>query len=231
MFRKYKNELLNKQSHQSRRNRVIDIDRDMHLNFAKWIKQKVETNELDELTDDLQCLAQGPFEKVVKYTAYNVNGFKFRTTKRELDLKTQYSGVYVAAETTSYASSCDSNPRTRTVAYYGNLIEVMELNNYEVFKVVLFKCKWADTHTKRGYKIDAYCHHMVNFLCLLHTGDNEEDVPYILAFQTKMVYYVQDPSETDWKIAFHIQPREIYDMGDSEQLNDEFGTHNSTNAS
>ncbi|XP_018484525.1 uncharacterized protein LOC108855255 isoform X1 [Raphanus sativus] len=213
--KKYKNELLAEQSHQSKRNRAIDIDREMHLNFAKWIKKKVEMNELEEITDDLRCLALGPSKKVVKYTAYNVNGFKFRTVEREAELKTQNSGVYVAAETMSYASARDCNPRTGTVAYYGNLIEVIELNYYEVFKVVLFKCKWADTRTERGYKIDVYGHHRVNFSRLLHSGDNEEDEPYILASQVRMVYYVNDPSEKEWKIAVHVQPRDLYDMGDS----------------
>ncbi|CAH2035725.1 unnamed protein product, partial [Thlaspi arvense] len=41
---KYKNELWMKPSHQSKRNRAIDIGREMHLNFAKWIKQQVEKN-------------------------------------------------------------------------------------------------------------------------------------------------------------------------------------------
>lgn len=223
LSRKYKHELLTKQSHQGRRNRSIDIDREVHLNFAKWIKQKVEIKELDGITDDLRCLALGPSEKVLKYTAYNVNGFKFRATEREANLKTQNSGVYVAAETMSYASSRDSNPRTGTVSYYGNLIEVMELNYYEVFKVVLFKCKWMDTRTERGYKQDVYGHHMVNFSRFLPT-EEEEDEPYILASQARMVYYVKDPSEVDWNIAVHVQPRDVYDMGDSndsEQLEDE----------
>lgn len=224
MSRKYKNELLTKQSHQSNRHRAIDIDREMHLDIANWLKQKVESNELDGITDDIRCLALGPSDKVLKYTAYNINGCKFRTTEREANLKTQNSDVYVAAETMSYASSCDPNPRTGIVPYYGNLTEVIELNYYEVFKVVLFKCTWADTRTERGYKKDTYGHHMVNFSRLLHTGDNAEDEPYILASQAKMVYYVKDPSELEWNIAIHMQPRDVYDMGDSngsEQLNDE----------
>lgn len=188
------------------------------------MKEKVELNELDGINDDLRCLALGPSEKVVKYTAYNVNGFKFRTTNRDADLKTQNNGVYVAAETMSYASSRDSNPRTGTVPYYGNLLEVIELNYYEVFKVVLFKCKWADTRTERGYKMDAYGHHIVSFSRLLHSGDNEEDEPYVLASEARMVYYVNDPCDVDLNIAIHVQPRDIYDMGDpsdSEQLDAE----------
>lgn len=70
----------------------------MHLNIANWLKQKVESNELDGITDDIRCLSLGPSDKVLKYTAYNINGCKFRTAEREANLKTQNSGVYVAAE-------------------------------------------------------------------------------------------------------------------------------------
>jgi len=87
LSRKYKSELWSKPFRQSKRSRAIDIDREMHLNFAKWIKHKVEVNELDGITDDLRCLALGPSDKVVKYTAYNVNGLKFRTIERDTDLK------------------------------------------------------------------------------------------------------------------------------------------------
>lgn len=65
------------------------------------------------------------------------------------------------------------------------------------FKVVLFKCNWADTRIERGYKIDGYGHHMVKFSHLLHFGDKKEDEPYILASHAKMVYCVKDSDELE----------------------------------
>lgn len=186
----------------------------MHLNFGKWLKDRVEKNDVEGVTDDIRCLALGPSEKVVKYSSYNINGYKFRASGRDDGLKTQNSGVYVNANTVSYASSRDQNPKAGDAAYYGKLVEVIELNYYEIFRVVLFKCKWADTRSSRGYKHDAYGHNMVNFDRLLHTGDEEEDEPYVLASQAKMVYYVEDPCEQGWNIAVHVQPRDLYDMGD-----------------
>ncbi|XP_019089821.1 PREDICTED: uncharacterized protein LOC104732468 [Camelina sativa] len=212
---RYKNELVSRISGQSRRNRAIDIDREIHLNFAKWMREKVEENDIDGIDDDLRCLAIGPSDKVVKYTTYNVNDFKFRTIERDADLKTQNSGVYVAAETMSYASSRDLNPIAGDVVYYGKLVEVMKLNFYETFKVVLFKCKWVDSRTERGYKIDAYGHHMVNFSRLLHSGENFEDEPYVLASQARLVYYVKQLGESEWDFAVHVQLRDVYDMGDA----------------
>ncbi|KAL0684262.1 hypothetical protein Bca4012_051110 [Brassica carinata] len=149
----------------------------------EWIKQKVQNNEIDGITDDLRCLAMGPSEKILKYTTYNVNGFKFRATEREANLKTQNSGVYMAAETMSYASSRDSNPRTGTVTYYGNLIENEVISRMRM---------------------------------VISPTEEEGDEPYILASQAKMVYYVKDPSEVEWNIAVHVQPRDVYDMGDSD---------------
>lgn len=125
---------------------------------------------------DYCCLAYGPSDKVLKFSAYNINGFKFRTLERDHDLKNQNSGVYVSAETMSYASTRDLNPRAGNVSNYGKLIEI-ELNYYDSFRVVLFKCKWTDTRDARGYKKDDLGHTLVNFSRLIHTGNGEEDEP------------------------------------------------------
>lgn len=52
----------------------------------------------------------------------------------------------------------------------------MELNYYEVFKVVLFKCKWVDIRIEREYKMDVYGYYMVNFLRFLFIGDEEVEL-------------------------------------------------------
>ena len=46
---------------------------------------------------------------------------------------------------------------------------IIELNYYGQFKVVLFKCKWADTTRDRGYKKDQWNFNCVNFDRLIHT--------------------------------------------------------------
>ncbi|CAE5960003.1 unnamed protein product [Arabidopsis arenosa] len=148
------------------------------------------------------------------FSKYNINGFKFRIIERDQDLKTQNSGIFVSAETISYASSRDINPRSGNVSYYGKLTEILELNYYDSFRVVLFKCKWVDTRDARGFKKDQFGHSMVNFSRLIHTGSGEEDEPYVLASQARLVYYVEDPQEKDWSVVVHVQPRDLYDMED-----------------
>ncbi|XP_024016173.1 uncharacterized protein LOC112089662 isoform X5 [Eutrema salsugineum] len=210
----FKSELRRSQLRRQKRGTVIDIDRHVHLHFSQWLKQKVENNSLNGISADIQCLAQGPSDKFLKFSAYNINGFKFRTIGRDQELRTQNSGIFVSAETISYASSRDFNPRGGDVSYYGKLTEILELNYYDSFRVVLFKCKWVDTYDARGYKKDEFGHTMVNFSRLIHSGNGEEDEPYVLASQARLVYYVEDPQEKGWNVVVHVQPRDLYDMGD-----------------
>lgn len=94
------------------------------------------------------------------------------------------------------------------------LTEIIELHYYDSFRVVLFKCQWADTRDVRGYKKDDLGHTMVNFSRLIHTGNSEEDEPYVLASQARLVYYVEDLKEKGWSVVVHVKPRDLYDMGD-----------------
>lgn len=104
LCRRFKNELRRSQLRRRRRGNNINIDRHVHLHFGKWLKERIGKNELHGLSSDIHCLAQGPSDKVLKFNAFNINGFKFRTLQRDQDLKTQNSGVFVSAETISYAS-------------------------------------------------------------------------------------------------------------------------------
>lgn len=192
---------------------MIDIDRHVHLHFSQWLKQNVEKS-FDGISADIRCLAPGPSDKVLKFSAYNINGFKFRVIERDQDLKTQNCGVFVSAETISYSSSRDHNPRAGDVSYYGKLTEILELNYYDSFRVVLFKCKWADTRDARGYRKDEFGHTLVNFSRTIHSGNGEEDEPYVLASQARLVYFVEDPLDEGWNVVVHVQPRDLYDMGD-----------------
>lgn len=220
MSRRFKSELRRSQLRRRKRSNVIDIDRHVHLYFGKWLKERVEKNEINNISDDIRCLAQGLSEKVLKFSAFNINGFKFRTIERDQELKTQNSGVFVLAETISYASSSDTNPRAGDVSYYGKLVEIVELNYYDSFRVILFKCIWADTRDGKGYKKDDFGHEVVNLCRPIHSGDGEEDEPYMLASQARLVYYVEDPQEEGWSVVVRVQPRDFYDMGDQDVSSD-----------
>ncbi|XP_057761056.1 uncharacterized protein LOC130981482 [Arachis stenosperma] len=141
-------------------------------------------------SNELQWLACGSRAQASRYQAYNVNGFKFRTMSREEGMKTQNSGVYVTSDTRSYASKRDANVAVGGVSYYGRLVDIIELNYSGQFTVVLFKCLWADTTLGRGIRQDVLGHTCVNFANPIHTGDREDDEPYILASEARLVFYV-----------------------------------------
>ncbi|KAH0743977.1 hypothetical protein KY290_031970 [Solanum tuberosum] len=138
------------------------------------------------VSDDLKFLANGPAPHARRFTIFNINGIKFRTTSREHELKTQNNGVFLTSSTTCIASSSDGNLRLADLPYYEKLEDIIELNYY------------------------------VNFSQLIHIGDREEHDPFIEASQAQMVYYVEDELDKGWNTVVHFKPRDFYDMGEGE---------------
>ncbi|CAI8588911.1 unnamed protein product [Vicia faba] len=187
---------------------------------ATEIDKKIRNN-LDNIhgpdKDVLISLAHGPFDKVKRFTAFNVNGFKFRTLERDNLLKTQNSGVFGMFGTRSYSSNSDTQMRFGGVPYYGRLIDIIVLS-YDGFTVPMFKCEWANTINPRGIKIDKLGFTSINFARLLHTSEHEDNEPYIQASEAHMVFYVDDESEQGWSIHVHLKPRDLYDMGENDEI-------------
>ncbi|KAL4344463.1 hypothetical protein AHAS_Ahas11G0180900 [Arachis hypogaea] len=75
----------------------------------------------------------------------------------------------------------DNRVAVGSVPYYEKIMDIIELNYSCHFRVVLFKCVWADTTTSRGIKQDHLGITRVSFSRPIHTSDREEDEPYILA--------------------------------------------------
>ena len=69
------------------------------------------------------------------------------------------------------------------VPYYGQLIDIVELQYNEGNKVVLFKCNWYDvSHEGIGYKRDRHRTTIVNTSRKLKTVE-----PFVLACQATQV--------------------------------------------
>ncbi|KAL4315184.1 hypothetical protein AHAS_Ahas15G0159700 [Arachis hypogaea] len=136
------------------------------------------------------------------------------TMSREEGMKTQNSEVYVTSDTRSYASKRDTNVAVGGVLYYGRLVDIIELNYNGQFTLVLFKCLWANTTSSRSIRKDVLSHTCVNFATPIHTSDREDDEPYILAFEARLVFYVEDEVENGWSVVVHVKPRDLFDMGE-----------------
>jgi len=61
-----------------------------------------------------------------RYFAYNTNGYKFRTVRRDEGLQTQNNGVFLTSNTTCVTSNNDENLRLTNLPYYGKLEDIID---------------------------------------------------------------------------------------------------------
>ncbi|KAK5811903.1 hypothetical protein PVK06_027288 [Gossypium arboreum] len=108
------------------------------------------------VNDEVKWLSQGPNRVVKRYSGFIMNGFRFHTKYHERLRRTQNCGVVVNSLITSSASARDSNPVEGKVEYYRLLTDIIELDYYGKWKVILFRCDWADANTARGIKNDQF---------------------------------------------------------------------------
>ncbi|KAL6551372.1 hypothetical protein OROMI_021860 [Orobanche minor] len=150
--------------------------------FWKWLKEVVPKRGY--ISRDLEVLSLGPNRRARKFAGYVINGYRFHTKSRDSQCTTQNSGIFLTAITTSFASAKDQNPIVGNVNYYGSIEEIIELDYWGSFTVVLFKCCWYQEEN------DNYGLTKVNFSRLCHKSD-----PYVLASQVRQIFYVGDPTE------------------------------------
>ncbi|XP_060210294.1 uncharacterized protein LOC132637179 [Lycium barbarum] len=166
--------------------------------FSNWFEKKVENVEVP---DYLRGLAQGPNSVAKRYTAYFINGYRFHTKTRDAPRKTQNSGVTLSATTDSFASARDQNPIDGEVIYYGVIQDIIEIDYYGHFSVVLFRCDWFPN------EVDEYGLTRVYFNRLCSSNN-----PYVLASQVHQVFYVEDPVEKEVYYARNKVPVDLYDL-------------------
>ncbi|KAK5819516.1 hypothetical protein PVK06_024521 [Gossypium arboreum] len=118
----------------------------IQLNHYVWSGKNVN--------DKVKWLFQCPNRVVKRYSAFLINGFRFHTKYRERLRRTQNCGIVVNSSITSYASARDSNLVEGNMEYYVLLTDIIELDYYGKWKLVLFQCDWADVNTARRIKKD-----------------------------------------------------------------------------
>ncbi|OMO86779.1 hypothetical protein CCACVL1_09462 [Corchorus capsularis] len=188
--------------------------------FYEWFKTHV--NQLHDegsqmVNDELWNLAKGPDIRVHRHMSFLINGWRFNTKDRDLQLKTQNSGIFVKGDVN--AGNLD---------YFGVLTDIIQLYYQGQNTVILFKADWWDVHHKSGFKIDKFGFPMVNVTRKLKTNE-----PYVLASQAGQVYYVKDIKEPNWQVVVKTKPRDLYDLPKNDepcQENEDFGftPHEST---
>lgn len=147
----------------------------------------------NDVSENLRWLSNGPAPYVNKYSAYDINGFHFKTKERDCSRATQNSGVTLIASTMQVASAKDLNPYTDDMAYYGIVDEIWDIDYY-TFRVAVFRCDWVDT-TGGLISKDSSGFTLVDLKRLGHRSE-----PFILASQARQVFYVSDPSNQKWSV-------------------------------
>ncbi|KAL0007409.1 hypothetical protein SO802_008911 [Lithocarpus litseifolius] len=178
--------------------------------FCSWLRRHVVTmTDADRarLSDTIITLSRWPYETVKRMKHYVINGLKFRCVDDEAHRKTQNCGVSVVTE--------------GGVTYYGVLTDIIELNYSDRIRHVLFKCRWVDVHSIRGYKVDEFGFPMVNLTRLIHRGDKMTDEPFVLASEASQVFYVADKREKDWYVVVKTKARDVFDAGTGPQRDDD----------
>ncbi|KAH0632935.1 hypothetical protein KY284_035721 [Solanum tuberosum] len=174
-------------------------------NFSQWFETRALQEDVPYL---IKQLSRGPNSVAKRYSGYLINGYRFHVRQRDARRKTQNSGVTLVASTTSFASSKDKNPIAADLTYYGRIVDIVELDYYGHFKVVLFKCDWYEVEN------DTYGLTYVNF-----NKRCSQEEPFVLGSQVHQCFYVQDPYDQDRHYVMKTVPRDLFNMGDQVESN------------
>ncbi|KAL3849603.1 hypothetical protein ACJIZ3_011485 [Penstemon smallii] len=177
-----------------------NVDERHDIQFPTWFKKRVEELHVEGLaSEELLSLANGPDTRVKLYSGCNVNGFRFHTKDRGSNKKTQNSGVVVEGE-----------HHKNIIDFYGVLKDIIEVDYLRGGKrVLIFRCDWWSLKKSLGIWKDRDSNITSVNVCKTWY----EDQPFVLAYQVRQVYYVQDLKlGKNWRVVEKIQPRGSYDV-------------------
>nr|GEV77319.1 hypothetical protein [Tanacetum cinerariifolium] len=175
-----------------------------------WVKRELTISK-ESVSKTVRWISYGPRATVVKYNAYNINGYTFR--KKCHDGKVyQNSGVSVEAIDLHISKKVKT---TRQAFYYEVLQEIWVLD-YHFRQIPLFKCNWVN-HRAGGVKRDTLGYTLVILNNLGHKVD-----PFILSSQARQVFYVKDQIDKKLSIVFKTPPKNYKDTYD--EIDEEFST-------
>jgi len=151
--------------------------------FMPWFKDEVlkDSTTLETLT----WLAAGLKFDVISFM-YEVNNCIFYMKSMNEKSTVQNFGVTLEVESMQFSTSKDTNHVLGSMAYYGFIEEIWEVD-YTKFSFLVFKCKWVGN--KSGVKIDESGFALVDFRKIGY-----RDEPFIMVQQESQVFYVKDPT-------------------------------------
>ncbi|GJU24243.1 putative transposase-associated domain-containing protein [Tanacetum coccineum] len=193
---------------------IAFLENEHSKSFAKWLRKEVERElaiSKESVSETVRWISYGPRATVVKYDAYNINGYTFRTKCHDGKVY-QNSGVSVEAIDLYISKEVAT---TRQAFYYGVLQEIWVLD-YRFRQIPLFKCDWVN-HRAGGVKRDNLGYTLVDLNNLGHKVDL-----FILASQARQVFYVKDQIDKKLSVVFKTPPKNYKDTYD--EVGEEFST-------
>lgn len=148
----------------------------------------------------------------MKYTAYNINGYTFRTKCSDGRVY-QNSGVSVETEDIHISKEVAT---TRRTFYYGVLQEIWVLD-YRFRQLPLFKCDWVNRKDGAVQRDTNLGYTLVDLNNVGHKVD-----PFVLASQARQVFYVKDQLTRNLSIVLKAPPKNYRDTYD--EIDEEFST-------
>ena len=147
------------------------------------------------MSAELQQVVNGFAYRVKSFAAYDVNGYRFHTTRHEQsrpNRRTTNTGVFTLGDD--------------GIEYYGRVKEIYELTFHgsKTMKLVIFKCHWFDPQDVRRTP-------NLGLLEIQQSSVYAGDDFYIVAQQATQVYYLSYPCQTDdrlkgWDVVYKVSP-------------------------
>lgn len=160
------------------------------------------------MTPELRQVANGCAYRVMSYSGYDVNGYRFHTRRHEQsrpNRRTTNSGV---------CTTTDDG-----VEYFGIIEEIYELSFHgcKPLKPVIFKCHWFDPEEVRRTP-------NVGLVEIRRSSVYSGDDVYIVAQQATQVYYLSYPCKTDqrlvgWDVVYKVSPHGKLPVPNNEDYN------------
>jgi hypothetical protein len=143
---------------------------------------------------------------VRSYGRYDINGFRFRSTK--------FESTHPLVATTNTGVVCTTkDDRERRINYYGIVKDILvyDFTGPNNLQVVFFQCDWFDPY--HGTRENQF-----GMVEVRHENRTRACNEFVLAHQVDQVYYMSYPCRDlkDWWVVYKVNPRERIHIADDQ---------------